>query len=227
MNAALLFLAISVALATPAAQTPAPPTAKQNTVTFAFDRPGLPVPHFTLSIQEDGTAAYHATAAPAAPEAGSSSQAQDVDRTVTLSPATVQKVFKAARDLKFFNIPCASKAKNIADTGRKVLTYAGADGAGTCTYNYSESKAVAGLTDTFLAISYTMYEGQRLESKHRYDRLGLDDEIASLTHAAQEGQALELGTIASTLNAIAGDVDLMQRVRLRAAKLLEQARDTR
>ena len=220
--ASVLLVAI---LAIPAAQTPEP--VRQNTVSFSFDRPGLPVPHFTLSIQEDGTAAYHATAAPAAPEAGSASQAQDLERTVTLSPATVQKVFKIARELKFFNVPCASKAKNVADTGRKVLAYTGTDGSGTCTYNYSESKGVTALTDTFLAISYTMYEGQRLESRHRYDRLGLDDEMASLTHAAQEGQALELGTIASTLNSIASDVDLLQRVRLRAAKLLEQAKETR
>ena len=206
-----------------------PPAVLQAEVSFQFERIGLPVPRFTVQVREDGTGRYQADEA-----AGSSSQLSSavryvgekhIDRSITLSSATVAKIFKAARGLDRFNVACASKAKNIADTGKKTLSYVGADGRGSCTYNYSEIKSVTTLTDTFLAIAFTMDEGRKLDFLHRYDRLGLDAEMTTLMHEMDEGRALELGTIAPSLYAIAGDTALIQRVRLRAAKLLEQTKD--
>jgi hypothetical protein len=211
-----------------AAQTAAPAAdasaAKHAEVSFQFDRTGLPVPRFTLRIREDGTGSYQAdqteTAATATSMRGQA--AQHIDRPINVTRDTVAKIFKAARAANHFNIECASKAKNIADTGKKTLTYTGADGSGSCTYNYSENKTVDTLTTTFLGIASTMDEGRRLEFLHRYDRLGLDAEMISLTQEAEAGRALELGTIAPTLAAIADDTAVIQRVRLRAQKMLEQ-----
>ena len=67
-----------------------------------------------------------------------------------------------------------------------------------------------------------MDEGRRLEFLHRYDRLGLDAEMISFAQEVEAGRALELGTISPTLAAIADDTAVIQRVRLRAAKMLEQ-----
>jgi hypothetical protein len=206
----------------------APKTDSKSTaaeVTFQFDRPGLEVPHFKLRIQEDGAGTYQADQAEmAATQTSNRGQAaQHIDRPIKLTPGTVAKIFKGARSLNHFDTECASKAKNIADTGKKTLTYSGPDGAGTCTYNYSENKNVDTLTNTFLAIAYTMDEGRKLEFLHRYDRLGLDAEMANLSQEAQEGRALELGTISPTLASIADDTALIQRVRLKASKMLEQS----
>lgn len=199
-------------------------------VSFQFERKGVPVPHYVILLREDGSGRYQADEAQVAPSMQSSSAMQyvggkHVDRPITLSPATTEKIFKTARTVNFFNIECASKAKNIANTGDKTLSYTGSDGKGSCGYNYSENKNISILTDTFLAIAFTMDEGRRLEFLHRYDRLGLDAEMNSLANEAQAGRALELGTIAPTLDSIAGDTALMQRVRLRAEKLLEQSKD--
>ncbi len=207
-----------------------PPIQTQPEVSFQFDRPGLAVPRFTLRVQEDGTGSYQADEV-----AGSSSNAsmrveateKHVDRALTLTPGTVKKIFTAARALDHFNVECASKAKNIADTGKKTLSYVGADGRGSCVYNYSENKNVQILTDTFLAIAFTLDEGRKLEFLHRYDRLGLDAETITLVEEVDAGHAIELETISPTLTAIAGDTAVMQRVRLRAAKLLEQAKDNK
>ncbi|WP_260740225.1 hypothetical protein [Tunturiibacter lichenicola] len=194
-------------------------------VSFQFDRPGLEVPHFKLRIQEDGAGTYQADQAEmAATQTSNRGQAaQHIDRPIKLTPGTVAKIFKGARSLNHFDTECASKAKNIADTGKKILTYSGSDGSGTCTYNYSENKNVDTLTNTFLAIAYTMDEGRKLEFLHRYDRLGLDAEMAYLSQEVQEGRALELGTISPTLASIADDTALIQRVRLKASKMLEQS----
>lgn len=194
-------------------------------VSFQFDRPGLAVPHFKLTLREDGTGTYLADQAemPATQTSSRGQAAQHIDRQINLTQSTVTKIFKASRSLNYFNVECASKAKNIADTGKKILSYSGPDGSGSCQYNYSENKTVDMLTTTFLAIAYTMDEGRRLEFLHRYDRLGLDADIATLSQEVQEGRALELGTISPTLISIADDTAIIQRVRLKASKLLEES----
>jgi len=211
-----------------AAQTTSPAVdasvSKPAEVTFQFDRTGLPVPRFTLRLREDGTGSYQADQAEIAATATSmrGQAAQHIDRPIRLSSGTVIKIFKTARAADRFNVECASKLKNIADTGKKTLSYTGADGSGSCVYNYSENKSVDSLTNTFLAIAYTIDEGRRLEFLHRYDRLGLDAEMISFAQELEAGRALELGTISPALAAIADDTALIQRVRLKAQKMLEQ-----
>jgi hypothetical protein len=190
-------------------------------VSFAFERTGLPVPRFTLSVDRNGLGTY------------TGEQAQTVVRGVPAQPATLtfeqkfalssqttRRIFALAEDLDHFNIACASKAKNVADTGTKTLTYAAPGTMHSCTFNYTENKNVSALTDLFLAIAGTMDEGRALDHLHRYDRLGLDAELQSFSREVAEGHAVELGTIASTLRAIAEDADLMQRVRTQARALL-------
>ncbi len=226
--ALMVFGVASFALGQPASSTE-PPAVLQSQVSFQFERAGVPVPRYSLEIHEDGTGRYQADEAASVPSQSSSAAqymgGKHIDRAITVSPATVAKIFKQARSLDHFNIACDSKAKNIANTGKKTLSYVGPDGRGSCVYNYSDNKSVAALSDMFLAIAFTMDEGRRLEFFHRYDRLGLDAEISTLAHEATEGRALELGTIAPTLESIERDTALIQRVRLQAGKLLELSKD--
>jgi hypothetical protein len=199
------------------------------TVTYTFDRPGLSVPRFRMTVREDGTGSFagdEVLAAGAGP-GDARGPTTHVARGITLSAATTAKVFKEARAERYFNVACASRAKNIADTGAKTLSYEGPDGKGSCAYNYSENKDVVMLTELFLAISTTLDEGRRLEFKSRYDRLGLDAELEVLREANDSGRAVELGTIAPVLRQLAGDTEMMERVRLRAAKLLDRAANGR
>lgn len=206
------------------------PQPAQAEVTFQFERPGLTVPKFVILVHEDGTGSY--TGETAATSGGSdgalrpASPGQKIDRAIKLTPSTTDVIFKTARSLDYFTTTCASKAKNIADTGKKVLTYSGADGHGTCTYNYSESKSITQLTETFQAIAFTMDEGRKLDFMHRYDRLGLYTEIDTLRHEVEAKRALELGNISQSLASIAGDEALMEKVRERATALLNMAGET-
>jgi hypothetical protein len=213
-----------------AAKPPAAASAEANkpgqaSVTFQFDRNGLPVPRYTLVIHEDGSGTYHAEEVErrSADSAVQQVTAKQVDRPMTLSAETTAKIFQTARSLSLFNMFCGTKVKNIADTGKKTLSYAGPEGTGTCTYNYSDDKNVTMLTDLFYGIAYTMDVGRRLDFERRFDRLGLDAELLSLEHAVESKDALELGNIAQTLRTIAGDGEVMQRVRVRAGKLLDQS----
>jgi hypothetical protein len=196
-------------------------------ISFRMDRPGLQVPRYTVTVLDSGGAVYEGeevsettaktvsdapTQVPAAP--------RPFKEEVKLSPATTKRIFSAAKALKGFNVQCDSHMKNIADTGKKTLSFKGPDSNGECTYNYSENKSVMLLTDTFLGIAETMDEGRRLDHLHRYDRLGLDAAMTTLAEQVTGGRALELGTIAETLRSIAGDTNVMQRVRLKASQLL-------
>jgi len=216
--AAGLLLAGSAAWAQQPEEAPAVPAQ----VSFQFERPGLEVPRFTLTVNEDGSARYEAEQVFEATRSGRP-ETQQIDRQITLTQATTARIFAEARALNRFTAGCASPAKNIADTGKKTLRYRGEGGDGSCVYNYSEDKRVTGLTGVFLAIATTLDMGRKLEFDHRFDRLGLDAAMQTLVEQVDSGRAMELGTIRGTLRSIAGDSEVLERVRLRAAKLLQQA----
>lgn len=222
-GAAVLMLAGAWSLAG-GQEAQAPKSAGQTQIVFAFERQGLPVPKFKLTIHDDGSAVYEgeevlsvAGAAPATADPPRPFRSQ-----VQISLATAGRIFELSNKLDRFNTTCGSKVKNIADTGTKTLSYAAPDGAGTCTYNYSENKDVQALTEIFEGIAETMDQGRRLDYLRRFDRLGLDDAIAFLAQEVSSGRALEVGTIAASLRSIAEDADVMQRVRARARALLAQ-----
>jgi hypothetical protein len=191
---------------------------------FRFERPGLPVPLYQLQIWENGAGQYRGEEMPrtVGPADTAPSPQPFALKSFHVSPATAAKVLAIARVLNHFNFDCASKARNVADTGYKNLAYTVANGGviGSCEYNYTENKDVQTLTDILEGIAETMDEGRKLDYLHRYDRLGLDAEMESFSREVADGRALELGTIAPTLRSIADDPDVMQRVRTRASALL-------
>jgi hypothetical protein len=207
-----------------AVATPMGGTLAKRQVSFTFDRKAVAVSHYKLVVHEDGSGLYEGNEIPSATSYGHPADVSAVPfkHVITVSQATAQKIFSTAERLNRFDVPCASKLKNIADTGTKTLVYEGRDGAGSCMYNYSENKDVQLLTDTFQGIAETLDTGRRLDQLHRFDRLGLDAAMKSLTDEVSSGRALEIGTIARSLRSIAQDTNVMTRVRNRATALLSQ-----
>jgi hypothetical protein len=187
-------------------------------VTFTYVRAGMPVPQYEMSVGEDGTGRYVAKVA----SRDGSSPPQEVTQTFAVSAKTAGMIFETARGLNRFDTACQAKVKNVASTGAKTLAYAGGDGKGGCAYDYADSRQVQAVTNAFYGMAMTLDLGRKLEWDHRYDRLGLDKDMQSLTQLTASGGAIEPGAIAATLRSIAEDTQLLQRVRLRAAGLLEQ-----
>ena len=202
------------------------PISSRATITFDFSRdvPGAPVPKYTLTIHDDGSGAYNGEAMPPATRYGppASPTAIPFQRGLHLSSAGTSRIFDLAAQLDHFKRVCGSKAKNVADTGTKTLTYSGPEGTGSCTYNYTDIKELASLTQLILGTAETLDAGRELDRLHRYDRLGLDSAMTFLAQEAAEGRAVELGTIADSLRAIADDNDVLARVRAKANLLLAQ-----
>ncbi len=191
----------------------------QQQIAFHFDRPvpGVLVPHYSFELHDDGSATYHAEV-----RTPGVSEPQPLEKTLTFAPATVRRVFEAAAAMRASTTPCASKVKNIADTGMKTIVYKSSEGETPCSFNYTENKGAVQLTDLFQGFELTLEAGRTLMFKRRFDRLGLDAEMASLAEEAESGRAQGLEAIAPTLRSIAADTELIERVRVRAGKLLER-----
>ena len=206
-------------------QVPAPAA---ESVVFRFDRGNAPVPQFTLTVQRDGAAVYQVAYPPEIPKYSpyaatlAAQPRTTATMNVKLTAATTAKIFERVQSTNGFKEPCASKAKNIADTGTKTLTYVSAAGQASCTYNYSDEKTIVALTSTFQGIALTLDEGRKIEQKHRYDRLALDPETEYLAEAVKQGYAVEIAVIAPALQSLVDDPQVLERVRTRAANLLAQ-----
>lgn len=167
-------------------------------------------PPWKVRLQADGAGTYI--------ESGSA-DAKPIPLTV--SEATLERVKLGEHAAK--SGKCETKAKNIAQTGEKTIRYEVADKALECTFNYSDDAGLMGAAATFQAIAETMQRGKRLEHDLRYDRLGLDAEMESLVEAQKAGNAIEIGNIAPVLQSLVSDDHVIDRVRRRAARLLQDA----
>ena len=216
----LLLLPVLVSAALPAqpAQVQPVPT---PTFVAEFTDPALSPAHWTLAFAPDGSGRFHSDAAP--PPAGGLQQidAPGVDRPIQLTPDFARRAFEIARTHDWFNRDCESHLK-VAFQGWKKLAYSGPEGAGACTFNFSRDKEIQALGDSLVGVAETLREGARLEMLLQHDRLGLDLEIQYLAEAAKDGRAEQLCVIRETLERLAHDDQVLDRVRKRALLLLKQ-----
>lgn len=165
-------------------------------------------PPWKVRLQADGAGMY---------SEGASADAKSVP--VTVSAATLEKVKQGEHAAK--SGKCETKAKNVAKTGEKTIRYEDGDKTAECTFNYSDDAGLMSTAATFLAIADTIQRGERLQHELRYDRLGLDAEMESLVTAQKDGSAIEIGNIATILQTLVSDDHVIDRVRRRAARLLQ------
>lgn len=208
-RAAVLMLAgVFVAWAAAAEASAVKWTAVELSMTPRNDDAGATA--WKVRLQADGAGTY---------SEGASADAKPVPLTVSV--ATLDRLQQGEHAAK--SGKCETKAKNVAKTGEKTIRYENADKTAECTFNYSDDTGLMGATAVFMAIADTMQRGERLQHELRYDRLGLDAEMESLVAAQKDGSAIEIGNIASILQALVSDDHVIDRVRRRAARLLQDA----
>ena len=92
------------------------------------------------------------------------------------------------------------------------------------TYDYSENRAIQEITNILSGISNTIEHGRKLQFLHRFDKLGLEDELKAMENAAENHNLAELQIIAPTLQSIADDTTVLNIARQRAKRLLAKAK---
>jgi len=194
-------------------------TAGGAAITVEFTNPALNPTDWDLTIRPDGSAHFHSRAGK--PASGDPAQIElpGIDRDIRLSSDFAQRVFRTAGRHNWFNQECESRAK-VAFQGWKKLSYTGPEGSGACKFNYSKDKEIQELGDDLLAVAKTILEGEKLEMLLLHDRLGLDHEIAYLSQAVEGGQAQQVCAIQQVLEKLAGDDQVLERVRKQARMLL-------
>lgn len=201
---------ILLLFATAGAFSQEPPAAGSASIRFTYQNLNLSPSDYQVFVRADGTGRYTASG-------GGSHPAQ---QEISITPELLAKIFAAAREQKFFDLPCQAKgADHVAFQGNKTLAYEGPDGKGACTFNYSKIKQIEQLNDIFQSIASTVAWGQRMVADRQHDRLGLDKELEGLASAVADGRAIQLQNIQPILQEIAADPSVINRARQRAALL--------
>lgn len=195
-----------------------------RSVEIQYNNPALIPARWTLVLHPDGSGHFTTQRgdAPRAERGGVEPPNQNVD--VHLSADFTRHVFEVAEHKKRFNASCESHM-NVAFQGTKTLSYAGPDGSGSCAFNYSKDADIQSLSDSLVSVATTLIEGARLEMLLRHDPLGLDKETEELMEMAADGRVQQIGSIRDILEQLAGDDEVMERVRKRAQTLLGEAHD--
>ena len=194
------------------------PASAQETATviFTFDFPGSEPSHYSISVSSAGHATYQ-SASGLSPE----SEADSYHLDFTVSQSTRARIFELAKRAHYFGGEIDSGKKGLASTGTKTLAYQDARRNAKGTYNYSPRPAVQELTGLFQNMSATLEFGRRLEYYHRYQKLALDDELKRMEEMHKQNSLEELGAVAPILQQICADASVMNVVRARAQRLLE------
>jgi hypothetical protein len=206
-----------------AAPAPVAVSATGPVIQADFSDPELSPPQWTLILHPDGSGHFRSQMEP---KAGVKViEAPNVDRDIEVSKEFAAHAFEIAKSHKWFNAQCESHLK-VAFQGWKTLSYTGPAGHGSspqhgsCTFNYSRDKDIQSLGEAVQAVAQTILEGARLQVLLEHDRLGLDQEMEFLTEEFQDGRAQEVDAIRDILERLAGDDEVLDRVRKRAQNLL-------
>ena len=190
--------------------------AKTATVSFTLDFPQSIPDHYSISVVSDGHAEYNSTGK-LTPD---SEPPDPFHLEFTISQATRQKIFDLAAKAKYFDGKVDSGKKNLASTGKKVLTYRDGQRSTQAEYNYSPIPAVQELTTLFQNISTTLEFGRRLDYYHHYQKLALEDELKRMEEMTHEKELDEVQAVSPILQQIATDQSVINVSRARAQRLL-------
>jgi hypothetical protein len=190
--------------------------AKTATVSFTLDFPQSIPDHYALSVSTDGHAEYNSTGK-LTPD---SEPPDPFHLDFTISPATRQKIFDLSAKAKYFDGKVDSGKKNLASTGKKVLSYRDGQRSTQAEYNYSPVPAVQELTTLFQNISTTLEFGRRLDYYHHYQKLALEDELKRMEEMTRDKNLDEIQAVAPILQKIATDQSVINVSRARAQRLL-------
>lgn len=190
-------------------------TAPGYRLVVSYDRQGLQVPHWQITVPARGMATYTGK-----PDKGND-PGEVLFRISDAGRAKLAALLNRSKGMQ----PCETKSKGLANMGLKDMTYVPAAGPEVhCAYNYTDNKPLSEVGDYMLSLVSTLQAGLELERLHRYDRLGLDPVMIRLAEDAKSGRAVEMVAIQPTLESLVADDALLDRVRSKAQQLLDLAK---
>ena len=211
-----LFLSASLWAQTPNLEPRTPEERQTPIVTFEFVFAGAQPPHYSLSVEGSGKAAYRSDEG----ESSGAEAGQPYMVKFLMTPANAQRIFDLARELNFFKGDFEYRGGRVANMGTKTLTFKNGDASNAMTYNYSQNQSLQQLTTLFQGISNALEYRRKLERLYRYEKLGLEDELRHMEEDVKRNYIAELQVDESILHQIANDRSVMNISRKRAENIL-------
>ena len=140
-----------------------------------------------------------------------------------VATAEAEQRFEQANALEYFTKDLATKRKNIASTGKKMLRYE-ADGEikGEARFDYSDEVEARELTAWFVKVAETQQHLFELERVTQFDRLGINKALINLEYAFGRDRVVAPGRLVPILTKINQKKNVVHVARARAAGLLER-----
>jgi hypothetical protein len=189
-------------------------------VTFEFTLAGSSPPHYGLTVEVGGRAAYRSDdTVPAT--SGEESGAPYMTKFV-ISGGTADRIFDLAKSLNYLKGDFEFHGGRIANMGSKTLGFRNGETNNSTTYNYTQNQTLQQLTSLLQSISNTLEYGRKLQRLYRYEKLGLDAELKNMEEDAKRSYLGELQLDEPILKQIAGDASVMNITRRRAEGILQK-----
>lgn len=190
------------------------------TVTFSLNFPNSDPEHYSIALNSEGHAHYECSAK----ISSESEDREDYQADFTMSDTTRARIFELAGQAHYFSGKVDADKKKLAFTGTKTLTYKDDQKNVSAQYNYSTEPPVQELTALFQNTAATLEFGRHLIFYHRYQKLGLDDELKQMEDQYRRGDLAEIQAIQPVLQQIYDDPSVLNVVRARAQRLMEMAK---
>ncbi|MGH9788344.1 MAG: hypothetical protein ACRD4U_06550 [Candidatus Acidiferrales bacterium] len=175
--------------------------------------PGSLPDYMDVSVEESGAATYRGR-----PEEDAELQ------QFQLSPELTQRLFRLTAELNHFQGIELESPHKVAFMGDKTFVYAKGGRENRVTFNYTENSKALELQELFEALGRGRFYFEQLESRLRYDRLGIIEVMRSFERDFNAGKLTDVQQFAPLLERIANDPSLARLARSRAADLLRRVR---
>jgi hypothetical protein len=191
-------------------------TRPKASVSFSLDFPQSIPDHYMFAVASNGQASYDSTGK-LTPDA---EPGDPFHHNFVISSGTCKRIFDLTAKAKYFEGQIDSGKRNLASTGKKVLSYSDGTHVKEATYNYSPNPAVQELTAIFQNMSTTLEFGRRLDFYHHHQKLALEEELKRMEQMANAKSLEEVQAVAPILESIVADHSVLNVSRMRAQRLL-------
>lgn len=185
-------------------------------IIFTEDFPQSNPAHYSITVDTAGHARYECMG-----RVVDDSEEQPYAAEFEMSARNRERIFEWAKEAKYFADKIDSGNRKLAFTGTKTLSYRDGRRSNAAQYDYSSVEPVRQLTALFQNIASTMEYGQRLTYYHRYQKLGLDEELKDMETQARNNELSEIQGVAPVLQEIFSDTSVINVVRARAKELIQ------
>jgi hypothetical protein len=195
-----------------------PPKAPTATGRIMYTRTlaGSSPEYLAVSVNSDGSGSY----------VGRGLEEPDHPRTLRLSPATTQRLFALAAQLRYFRSIELDSHRKVADLGRKTLTYTNGDEKNQVEFNFTQDRTGRELVDLFEGVANVEEQIDLLEYAIKYDPLSLPQDLLAIQIALNHNELVDPQLMVPSLQEICSNSRFMHVAQTRAQNILNRVSPT-